>query len=389
MADFKSDSALPDKSLSVEDQATKWFSLMQSNTHTENDIIEHRFWLTASLTHRRAYSELKEIWTVVGDFANRSEVRAARNQVQEAFQHSNNRQQGDLQGAAATEGVNKKSMLNLGDWISLAVAVSLLIMFLGSNLLIFKPWGGFWHQGVYQTKVGEQKIVTLSDGSILVLDTQTRVTTEFSAGERRVELKEGQARFDVARDQTRPFIVEAGNGMITALGTAFVVRKDENEVLITLIEGNIKVEQEKPFREIPRLVESKNVHKLDGEIELEYKSEWQHAVTLEQGQQVAYSSVGISAAGKANLDHVTAWQQGRLVFEGHSLEEVIEDLNRYSQTKIILEDDPLKRIRITGVFKIGDQLKTVQALQAYFSISIRNDRNGNVMIHSADEIPVG
>src|ERR1700735_5441987 len=91
------------------------------------------------------------------------------------------------------------------------------------------------------TEVGEQRLVTLTDGTHVFLNTATRIAVNFDAHARWVELKSGEALFDVAKKPSWPFIVQAGDRQIKALGTSFVVRRDPTQTAVTLVEGTVSV----------------------------------------------------------------------------------------------------------------------------------------------------
>ncbi|HSK40379.1 MAG TPA: FecR domain-containing protein, partial [Arenibaculum sp.] len=98
----------------------------------------------------------------------------------------------------------------------------------------------------FRTEVGQRSTVTLPDGSVVTLNTDTVLRTK-SDGERRLlYLDRGQAYFKVAKDTRHPFVVSAGGRKVTALGTAFDVRVDREAFFVTLVEGKLKVETPSP-----------------------------------------------------------------------------------------------------------------------------------------------
>ncbi len=324
----------------IEEQASRWFALLQSGSCTRRDIAQHKAWLDADLMHHKAYRELEDLWRTAGDFADMPDVQALR------------------QSALQAGGKRRRPAA----WLAAGLAASLVI---GIALLSFAPPGKD-AQMVYRTAIGEQKTVTLPDGSTLILDTQTHVASDFTERRRLVHLHAGQAQFDVAKDTSRPFTVQAGNGQVTALGTVFVVRKDADKILVSLLEGQVQVVQDQPSSpstDVPRP-----------------ETTAKQSLKLDVGQQVAYSDRGISSAVAANVEQVTGWQSGRLVFDDATLQEVVDDLNRYSRSKILLGDDSLKEVRVTGVFKSGDSGKAIRALQAYFSMRVNRDKNGDLIL---------
>lgn len=336
----------------IEEQAQAWFVRLNSADVSAVEKAEHQIWLQADSMHRLAFQELQNLWDIVGSFAEAPEIVAARQQV--------------LRNTAPVRAIEpKKKSIFSRPWPVLAMAASLLIMVITAIQL---DDNNFWNspaQGdIYQTQVGERKTIVLADSSVVLLDTNTRLVTDYSQQRRRITLEKGQARFDVAHDAQRPFSVEAGEGVVTALGTTFVVRKTANDVLVTLIEGVVEVARQKQLMTIS--------HSPDQHVDI--------------AQQLVYSKKGISKADIVDIPQVTAWQRGRLVFDNHSLPEVIAELNRYSDKKIIIADRSLRSIRVTGVFNAGDNRSAIKALKTYFSMSLSTDSRGNFVLKSNADV---
>lgn len=200
----------------------------------------------------------------------------------------------------------------------------------------------------YQTEIGEQSTITLTDGSKVTLNTDSRIEVNLASQRRGVTLIRGQALFAVAKDANRPFVVVAGNERIVALGTSFDVRlKEDKSVQVTLIEGKVVVN--KVPSTAPQAVE------IPSERE---------PVTLAPGQQLTIRGAKETLARKADLVAATGWTEGRLVFRQKPLEEVVNELNRYSTQKLKLANDPaLRAMKVNGVFNTGRTSSFVNALE--------------------------
>lgn len=364
MTDINHESALDGRDRQIEDQATQWFTRMRSDCCTAEDISGHEAWLNESLMHEKVYLQLEAVWSLAGDFADKPEVVTARKQDR----LPSSPRVTELQQCKRRQKTREIRRYKTGRaWFPFALSAAVVVVILAAGFGFYDNWKGYSQEDYYQTAIGEKKVQQLSDGSMLLLDTQTHVTINFTEKQRRIVLEKGQAHFDVAYDKNRPFIVEAGKGMVTALGTAFVVRKSEQEVLVTLIEGRVLVTQDVST----------------------FTPDLKSTRKLEAGEQIAYTEVGISKASIVNIEQATAWQQGRLVFDDHSLSDVIEDLNRYSKRKILLGDESLASIRITGVLKPGDNKKAIQALKTYFSMKVVTDSRGNLVLLPTLDSPAG
>ncbi|MEJ2445927.1 MAG: FecR domain-containing protein [Exilibacterium sp.] len=395
---------------SVEDQANHWYVRLHSDKCTEEDIEKCKIWLETSFAHRKAYKSVEDMCQSVGGFGRRPEIAAYREQALR-FPCT--------EGASATSATKKstpmampatggKKQTGFSRWVPAAVAASLLMFLLVTRLQEYNTAG----DSIYQTQIGEQKTVTLTDGSTVILDTQTRISKDFSKQARRIVLEQGQARFHVAKDANRPFMVIAGEGKITALGTDFVVKKDNGDVLVTLIEGEVAVQKEKFAPKVsdvkaPRLpdqsggeknarqnADSQLVHQSHGKgkkykISEDLENPFKNELRMTAGQQVAINRVGISRTSDVNVKQITSWQEGKLVFEDDTLAQVLKDLNRYSKSKIVLGDESLASVRISGVFKTGDNIRIVQTLKAFFSMRVSSDRYGNLILEPITKTPPG
>jgi len=221
------------------------------------------------------------------------------------------------------------------------VAAMLMIGVLGS--------GAYWwmnRPSDYSTSAGERRVVTLSDGSKLSLDADSEVTVRYGKNERSLRLLKGQARFDVAHDKKRPFSVIAGRQKVIATGTAFNIDMAGPKVLVTLIEGHVVVLDN---------------YSEDG-------APTQKIIELKAGQQLSAAPRTPSEVAQANIQRVTAWTIGQLMFDDEPLSSVIERVNRYGGTQIIITDPKIGAMKISGVFNAGDVLGFVEIVTHYLPV---------------------
>ncbi len=211
--------------------------------------------------------------------------------------------------------------------------------------------GGYWwlnQPDDYQTAIGERRVVTLSDGSKLSLDADSEVTVRYGKRARSLHLLKGQARFDVAHDKKRPFSVVAGNQKVIATGTAFNIDMAGPKILVTLIEGHVVV--------------------LDENGGTTSAGSWPHAVELKAGQQLAVTPSAPPEIATANIQRVTAWTIGQIIFDDEPLTSVVERVNRYGGTQIVIADSQVGAMKISGVFNAGDVLGFVEIVTHYLPV---------------------
>ena len=198
--------------------------------------------------------------------------------------------------------------------------------------------------------MGERSTVTLTDDSTITLDTDSLVQVDFTENSdtRRLELIRGQAHFEVEKD-FRPFEVYAGDRRIVALGTAFDVRLDEEQgVLITLVEGRIEVD--KIVNDVPGIVKS-------------FVNQAPTHTELAAGEQLIAKPDSQPRVLNADMERVVGWREGRLVFRDDALHDVVQEINRYSTRKLVLNDDArLDNISVGGVFASGSTSSFIEAM---------------------------
>lgn len=192
------------------------------------------------------------------------------------------------------------------------------------------------------TAVGERVSTVLEDGSRILLNTQSAVQVKLSATERRIVLTEGQAFFEVAKDPERPFIVEAGGHQVVAVGTAFDVRRDQERTQVTMKEGIVRV----------------SAPGAQGVSQL---------ISLTAGEQLSIDGSHVGRVKSVDVDAVFSWNQGRIVFDATPLEQAVSEINRYSNTKILIADPAISGLAISGSFSAGRPELFVEAVVTYFS----------------------
>jgi transmembrane sensor len=225
-----------------------------------------------------------------------------------------------------------------------AGAVALLLLFQHDILLFFRS--------DQATGAGETRLITLADGSRIELDAKSAIAIHYAASERRVALIEGEAWFQVAPDAARPFVVEAGGGAITALGTAFDVALEGNAVQVVVGEHRVKLES--------------------GGAD----------VVIGEGERSGFTKgVKALAPGKVDVAAATAWRRGRLVFSDTPLGEVVTALARHHRGYVAFLDPSLKARRVTGVFLADNPLAAFDEIEAALGLRFTRLSNYLILIH--------
>lgn len=198
--------------------------------------------------------------------------------------------------------------------------------------------------------------VRLADGSIVTLDADTRLQLRFTDKERRLELLGGRARFEVAHDAARPFVVAADGREVVATGTIFDVSLSDGKVGVVLLRGGVDVRTDRvkaPYRLLARLTPGQ-------------------AVRLAAGDpQPVRSSVSEAARN---------WPSGMVEFDGTPLREVLAIANRYSARHIMLGDPALGDLRVTGGYKVGDPAAFAATLATVFDLVVTKREDGGILL---------
>jgi len=224
---------------------------------------------------------------------------------------------------------------------------------------------------VFETSVGEHRDVKLSDGSTIQLGARSSLSLTMSERYRTVVLNSGEAAFSVAHDTRRPFNVMVGNGMITAVGTAFNVRRrDDDQVIVTVTEGVVQV--------TPNVVDSKSESPSLGATPASLRHQ-----RLERGQQVSYGEDGRLTSIRAVDDNAVTWHDGRLHYRQEPLRNIVPDINRYSHKPIVLGDRAAGDLLFTGtVFErdIDEWIANLGSIYPFLEVT-QTDAN-NVLIRT-------
>jgi transmembrane sensor len=247
----------------------------------------------------------------------------------------------------------------------------------------------FWQQhrpDVLRTGFGERRVVTLSDGSQVTLDSRSEVTVRYTADARSLTLVRGQAQFDVAHDVTRPFSVTAEGHKVVATGTAFDVDLLGPQLLVTLLKGHVVVLRQSAAT-VPWVPDAtpagpgSATHDGTESRALSSAGDALDRIYLDPGEQLVMSSGGgAPRISHVDVERVTAWERGEIVFDNEPLASVIQRMNRYGPRHIIIGDDHAGSLRISGVFHEGDIDGFVSTIAAYLSVKAQERPDGDVVL---------
>ncbi|WP_409284923.1 FecR family protein, partial [Pseudomonas protegens] len=217
---------------------------------------------------------------------------------------------------------------------------------LAASLLLAVGCGIGWQQwpalsSDYHTGVGQQQHITLADGSRVTLNSGSALSVAYSTHERRVVLRAGEALFEPLADPQRPFVVQAQAQQLQSAASAFSVRRDNDQLTVVVREGQVQFSGD-------------------------------HAPVLLQADQRLQYQPGQPLLAQQSVDaaSLTAWQRGKLIFNGRPLGEVIAELERYQHGRILISDGQLAALAISGVFDLHDPQGSLKALQQRYPLQV-------------------
>jgi len=307
------------------EQAIYWHVRLLSGNFTSTEMTEFISWQQKNPGNETSLRYVEENWSV---------LEANKDKIQKGLE---NKDGGGL------------SSVRIFRWAG-AVAASLIIA--ATVVFTLNPFAE-----KHVTAIGEQKIIYLADGSSVSLNTDTALEVDMGKKIRAVSLIKGEAYFQVTPDKDRPFTVKVGQRVIRVVGTEFNIYRAPDKTTLSVTRGIVAI--------------------LDGSgkdiVDLQ----------LHAGQQVTIDRKNrIQQITRPDLARATAWKEGQLVYENIPLGDFIRDLNRYYVGKIIVEDEELGKMRISGVFQIGDRNKTIKAIENLLPLKAIPLTSNNVALYS-------
>lgn len=328
------------------EQAAMWFDRQSNGTLSEAERQAFERWRDQNPAHASAIAEIEAAHATARAFADSNEMLALR---QETLSRLVVRRPPSRWRYAVAAGV-----------VVLMVAAALLLLGRNPATEIGQPTQIAQQTPTsYQTGIGERLAATLPDGSRIVLNTDSRLRVAYSDRERRLVLERGQAIFEVAHGQPRPFVVLAAGQRITATGTVFDVRIGrDNGVKVALVEGSVVVRADRAGSA---------------------------ATTMRPSEILVASSSSVSVATvvrEPEIEQLVSWRNGMLIFQDDSLAEAVAEINRYVRQPILLQDDRLRSLRVSGAFRTGETDTFIEALELSFPVRVVERRGDAIVLAS-------
>jgi len=321
MSDAQS-AVAPGPSAAVRREAAVWIARIHGPDRTEAIEAGLRQWLQESAEHRQAFELASELWESAARLPDHALPRLMR-----------------------WKRVNAPSRLPRS---LLAACIA------GAALIVTAGLFAYFRDPVLNTEIGEQRIVTLQDGTRISMNTATRMVVHYRNTLRAVNLESGEALFEVAKRPGWPFVVTSGDRQIRAIGTAFVVRRDDRQTSVTLVEGKVTVNP------VAGTAGNTDVRRMP----LPSAA----FATLSPGDRLTFFTASPPQLDRPQLDKVTAWQHGFVELDHTRLADAVDEMNRYSDVKLAIEGPEATNARISGAFRAGDSLSFAQAVAKAYGL---------------------
>ncbi len=250
----------------------------------------------------------------------------------------------------------------------------------------------------YATAVGQQRSMTLADGSLVILNTNTQIKVDYNNEYRNIRLLQGEAHFTVAKNPLRPFRVYAGNGRVQAVGTAFSVYLRDDSVDVTVTEGKVVLASvgQADIDLLPqpgRLSGGSN--QSSGSIAMVDDGFVEAMGTIKAGESATFQNAvdadvarivdAIETVEAPEMAKRLSWREGILTFAGDPLAVVVDEISRYTTVSIEISDPVVRATRIGGRFPIGETDAMFDALEANFGLRVTRLSHDRVLLSAAED----
>ncbi|MEO9599386.1 FecR domain-containing protein [Parasphingorhabdus sp.] len=311
------------------ERAQYWIVRLASKEMDKPELEQLEAWLAEDESHAHAFARERALWQdldVAADSPN--EGKASTPNVR----------------STAWQRRPRLSRRRLARVVPLALAASVFALFLGPTLLIEM-------QSDFRTAAGETRNIALSDGSTVVLDSATAIAVDLEEDIRVVRLLEGRAWFEV-QHESRPFLVEAMNGLTRDIGTAFEVQRAEDTVQVSVTEGAVEVQGQAADVALP----------------------------LKAGERARYTDTGVVPLSSRPVAALASWRNGELMLDQQRVDDAIHQIARYRAAPVWLFGDFDALPAVSGVFLISRPDEALETIAGMRDLQLVELPGGAVLI---------
>ncbi len=369
----------PDRK-AIEEEAGAWLIKLDGDSApSAGELASLREWLERSPVHREQLGSLADFWgkmNVLTELAvplGRPEDRTIRSFVKSLRR--------------TFPQIGRAGFATAVIIIGIAIAATFWLRpdpFLSSN-------------GLYATAIGQQQSTTLTDGSVVLLNTNSQINVNYNNEYRNIRLLQGEVHFTVAKGAARPFRVYAGNGRVQAVGTAFSVYLKDNTINVTVTEGKVELASvNRPStNRLPQQGTPSGTVESSGSNAIVDSGFVETLGTIKAGETATLQSFldagtvssinAIETVEAQEMARRLSWREGMLTFAGDPLEVVVDEISRYTTVSIEITDPDVRATRIGGRFPIGETDAMFDHLEANFGLRVTRLSHDRVLVSVAEE----
>lgn len=336
-------------------EAASWVALIDSGKITDADRIALSEWVARSPRHLFELKELGGMWCEIDDVI------------------STCLEQDELTRASLGGVIAAGTAINpVGVYRSVAACVGMVAVLISAVFVLANSNDRYAYGIALSVGEGENQRFDLKDGSNIHLNTNSLVEIDFDKGARDVRLVRGEAHFVVAKDPDRPFSVYAGESLVQAIGTAFSVRLNENDTSVIVTEGIVQLSAR------PNLSVASDQHTATfSEVRNARLSAGQRALVVQDEKNPALVVEPISSE---TVSKNLAWRNGLIIFDGEPLSYVVDEISRYTPSRVVISDPEIRDLPIGGVFEAGEVDALLGALKTSFGVEITEIEDGLIYL---------
>ncbi|MEJ1961806.1 MAG: FecR domain-containing protein [Gammaproteobacteria bacterium] len=323
----------------IEATAAEWL-IANEQPLPKGRHAEFQRWLNQDPRHEVAYIRLESVW-------------------QKADRLSEPRPSGGVVPDVPLR-VTRPSAQSRSRWIAPVMATAAALILTVVSVVLYPSFT--WQ--TYQSKVGIVTSTVLSDASVVQLNGASQIRVRLGLFKREIELIRGEANFKVAHDASRPFDVTVGSAKVRAVGTAFTVRRlEDDQLTVVVTEGRVAISPaaSQPLPDVFPPAEPADAERgrSGGE---SMKPDPVRLLEAGERANVARGELTVQQLDHESLKKEVSWTAGRLWFERQTLASVVAEFNRHNTRQMIVMDGEVRDLRIGGGFEATDPQSFLQAM---------------------------
>lgn len=341
----------------LSDEAAEWFIRLRDDRLSARHRERNVRWLKQSPAHIAELLRIQQVYTVLRAAKLENRPSGPPGQADTNVVEFSPR---SLPPPAATRPSQSRVRSTTAWRVAASVACLAVSLLLGYIVKVA------WLDRTLETELGEWRIATLTDGTVVRIGPGSKLRVSFGDDHRSVRLLRGEAMFDVAHDASRPFFVKSEMVGVLAVGTEFRVSRQGGEDVVAVTEGTVALYRD--GRDGVRGAVTQPAAQL---------ADATGGVPLTAGEQVSVSKANESqpiAKQKVNVDYESAWADGWVSYEDKTIAEVASEFNRRNRVQIVIVDASVAERRL-AFFRgsATDPESFVAALAASSDITVVRD----------------